>query len=30
MFEHIDEHEFNDVPAEVWDEFFAEGEDPEQ
>ena len=30
MFEHIDEREFTDVPAEVWDEFFAEGEDPER
>lgn len=30
VFEHIDEREFNFVPAEVWDEFFAEGEDPEQ
>ena len=30
MFEQIDEREFTDVPAEVWDEFFAEGEDPER
>lgn len=30
VFEHIDEREFNFVPAEVWNEFFAEGEDPEQ
>ena len=29
IFEQIDEREFTDVPAEVWDEFFAEGEDPE-
>lgn len=30
VFEHIDEREFINVPAEVWDEFFTEGEEPEQ
>ena len=29
-FEQIEEREFTDVPAEVWDEFFTEGENQEQ
>ena len=30
MFEQIDEREFTDIPAEVWEEFITEGEDTEQ
>jgi hypothetical protein len=30
MFEQIDECEFTDVPAEVWEEFLTESENPEQ